>query len=118
MSKALGIWQEFQAGVPENWVGYLESPLPSHRDGIITRLIEDYRRMNNVERQELRRLLRGSATVPFLAYAERMATLGLRERAAAHLENGLAAITMEDFQSDPKGRYSASGPALSYGAPR
>jgi len=99
----MSVWRELEDKFsPETWVDYSRRALPDPLDNEITRLLDAYRSASNSEREQLRRVARLAQRLPLLAYAERMATLGLRERAPKCLEDGLLAIAVDDFGFDAR----------------
>jgi hypothetical protein len=103
MSKLMAVWDDLLATrSTRNWADYSSQPLPSELDDAIGRLVAAYRGASSEDRQELRTARRSAAWFPVLVYAERMATLALRERAVNRIEDGLIALAIEDFTFDPR----------------
>ena len=82
----------------KNFSGYGSQKLPSSFDDTISKLIKVFIELEPKERTKIY----GSVekTFLFLAFSERMAILGVRERSQNRLFEGLIAHAIEDFSYD------------------
>jgi hypothetical protein len=75
-------------------LAYYGAPLPSPKDGEITRLVEAYRAEPPPERLKIASALTESQVNWLATYAHRMAMVSVRQQSPDMLRNGLAAVLM------------------------
>jgi hypothetical protein len=83
-----------EAFLAENNRGYIDVPIPSGRDGHIGAFLEEIERGGRAAATEAARRLGPRYTATLVAYAERMATLGVRTASDRPARLGVLAITL------------------------
>jgi catechol 2,3-dioxygenase-like lactoylglutathione lyase family enzyme len=83
-----------EAFLAENNRGYVDVPIPSGRDGHIGAFLEEIERGGRATAEEAARRLGPPYTATLVAYAERMASLGVRTATGRPAQLGILAITL------------------------
>jgi uncharacterized glyoxalase superfamily protein PhnB len=83
-----------QAFLAESNRGYVDVPIPSGRDGHIGAFLEEIERGGRAAAEEAARRLGPPYTATLVAYAERMASLGVRTATGRPARQGLLAIAL------------------------
>ena len=86
--------------VAGNNPGYGPLPLPAPRDAEIARLLDVFTQASPEQRGQLLSRLTREHSPTLLAFAERMASLAVREREPRRIFLGLLALVVESFASD------------------
>lgn len=95
-------WRHLMEEWPKVEVGYKTSPLHSAYDDAITNLVRAFKRAVQKEREALQRAVQAESVTPLLMYAERMASLALKDNDVARVSDGLAAVAMRGETPDPR----------------
>lgn len=82
--------------------GYLQRPLPCELDSRIEDMLNVFRTGSADVRAKVRSSMTTDQAFGLLAYAERMATLSVRNCSLSALENALLAIVLEGFRLDAR----------------
>ncbi|HEX2203894.1 MAG TPA: hypothetical protein VHG91_11375 [Longimicrobium sp.] len=98
MDEALDLLAEVEAMRP----GYLRQPLPAAADAPPERLARLFAGAPPEARAQMSGLVTQRVADFLLAFAERMASLAVRERSPDRLRLGLAAVALEDFRYDSR----------------
>ena len=79
---------------------YYNQPIPSELDGKVGRVVRMFLDSSPTERGIFFRLTNEGVSYLFIIFAERMASLGVRERSRQRLLEGLLALVIEDYRAD------------------
>jgi hypothetical protein len=83
-------------------VGYLQRPLPCELDGRVAAMLDAYVKGSTSAKAEITTIIGPDQTWGLLAYAERMAVLGVRQKSREPLEKALLALVVEGFRWDAR----------------
>ncbi len=79
---------------------YSSQPIPCELDYVVGKLVNLYKQLSSEEREIMRSLTSERNSYTLLAFAERMAALGVREESRERLLDGLLALIIENYNAD------------------
>jgi hypothetical protein len=79
---------------------YLSQPIPCELDSVIGNLVSLYMKLSPTERETIHSLTKERNSYTLLAFAERMAALGVREKSRERLLEGLLSLIIENYNVD------------------
>jgi len=79
---------------------YLSQPIPCELDYVIGDLVNLYKGFSPTERKAAYSLIEERNSYVLLAFAERMAALGVREKSRERLLDGLLSLIIENYSAD------------------
>ena len=82
--------------------GYLQRKLPCELDALATNIVDDYIKGTDKEKSAILANFGPNQSFAWLAYAERMASLAVRELSRLILFRGLIALIIEGFKLDAR----------------
>lgn len=98
--KKLGLLAEKLSSPAAN--GYLKQELPCELDSLATSIVTDYIHGSENERSFIRSSFNVDQSFGWLAYAERLASLALKENSKQNILYGLVALVIEGFKLDAR----------------
>jgi hypothetical protein len=79
---------------------YSSQPIPCELDYVAGNLVNLYKRLSPVERETVHSLASERNSYTLLTFAERMATLAVREKSRERLLDGLLSLIIENYNAD------------------
>ncbi len=86
--------------IDDEHMDYSSQPIPCELDYVVGNLVSLYKRLSPEERETVRSLISERNSYTLLAFAERMAALGVREKSRERLLDGLLALILENYNAD------------------
>jgi hypothetical protein len=94
----------------ENNIGAGKLRIPSPLDGLTSKIVHSFVRAKHDERQAIENLFSDEHSFVLLGFAERMATLSVRQGSQEFLREGLAALVLEGGRFDIRENILAMAP--------
>src|SRR5262245_52557020 len=86
--------------IDDEHLDYLSQPIPCELDYVIGNLVNLYKGLSPTERETVCSLTGERNSYTLLAFAERMAALGVREKSRERLLDGLLSLIIENYNAD------------------
>lgn len=79
---------------------YYKSPIPGELDNKVSQFINLFLNADNIDRRKILRMVDERLSSLLISFAERMASLGVREKSVERIRTGLVALLIEDHFGD------------------
>lgn len=86
--------------IDDEHLDYASQPIPCELDYVMGNLVNLYKRLSPEKRETVQSLTSERNSYTLLAFAERMAALGVREGSRERLLDGLLALIIENYNAD------------------